>query len=103
MNTLELAAHAGITYRQIDHWVRAGYLLPANPQPGSGIPRDFLPAEVAVTVRMAHLVAAGLYLPVAHQIARGDRPAATKLLRAIQESVPELFGQAVTTSHEGYL
>jgi DNA-binding transcriptional MerR regulator len=29
------------TYRQLDHWVRKGYLHPENPEPGSGSVRRF--------------------------------------------------------------
>jgi len=31
----------GLTYRQLDHWVRQGYVDLPNARPGSGMPRTF--------------------------------------------------------------
>lgn len=42
MNAVQLAAHAGITYRQVDQWSNAGLLQPRNQGAGiratSGLP-----------------------------------------------------------------
>lgn len=52
-----------MTYRQLDHWVRRGYLHPRGGE-GSGHHRKWPPDEVEVGVRMAVLVRSG-YLPAA--------------------------------------
>jgi DNA-binding transcriptional MerR regulator len=58
--SIEVANRAEITYRMLDHWVRAGYVRCAhNPQPGCGYQRSWTPAEAAHVIRMAELVRAG--------------------------------------------
>lgn len=47
---------AGISYRQLDHWVRKGYLHADNPECGSGHSRTFQDEEVEVAVIMGALV-----------------------------------------------
>lgn len=48
-------------YRQLDHWVRAGYLHPTNPQPGSGVSRGCnLTAMNTVQQALATCIATGL-------------------------------------------
>jgi len=60
-----------ITYRQLDYWVRQGYLYPTNPQPGSGGGlRQFPANELAVAALMSRLVAAGLTVKAAAVTAR---------------------------------
>lgn len=61
---------AGATYRQLDHWVRLGYLHPLGGR-GSGSVRAWPPGELAVADCMARLVAAGLRPEAAHRVARG--------------------------------
>ena len=59
--------------RQVDFWCRRGYLRPANGcNPGSGQGREFTNAEAAVAATMGRLVAAGLQIPLAAQLARAD-------------------------------
>lgn len=77
MPTSEQVAHAaGITYRQLDHWTRRGHLRPVTKRSGKfssgpgGLTREWPPAEVAVACRMARLVAAGLTLEAAAELAR---------------------------------
>ncbi len=48
------------TARQIDHWVRQGYLHPANPNPGQGVPYRWTARQVRHAEMMARLVGAGL-------------------------------------------
>lgn len=60
----------GITYRQLDHWVRAGYLKPEREQEGSGYWRHWPEEERRVGREMGQLVQAGLIPAVAHRIAR---------------------------------
>ena len=64
---------AGITYRQLDHWVRAGYVRCAVPAAGSGSQRLFLATEVRVVADMARLIAAGLTVWAAERAARGEQ------------------------------
>ena len=71
----ELVCQAQITYRQLDHWTRAGYLKPITPG-GSGNPRDWPPEECRVATAMGALVKAGLMPAAAHDIARTGFPAA---------------------------
>lgn len=60
----------GLTYRQMDYWVRQGYLRPIDPSPGSGSHRRWPEEERAVARRMIRLVDAGLVPAVAHRVAR---------------------------------
>ena len=70
----QVAFAAGITYRQLDHWIRRGWLKPGRLPPkfasGQGGSRDWPAAEVAVACRMARLVAAGLTHEAAAELAR---------------------------------
>jgi len=54
----ELAKTVGVSYKQIDHWSRCGYIHPQNPDPGSGIRRsysDMEAARVLVFAALSHL------------------------------------------------
>ncbi len=57
------------TYRQIDHWVRAGYLHPQHSR-GTGNPREWTREEMRVLRVMARLVKAGLQPAAAAKAAR---------------------------------
>ena len=70
MNSEQLATRTGLTYRQIDYWVRQGYLRPTGGE-GCGYPRDFPADEVRVAVVMARLAAAGMKPADAERVARG--------------------------------
>jgi DNA-binding transcriptional MerR regulator len=59
---------AGITYRQLDHWTRKGYLSAVAK--GSGAPRDWEDDAVFIATDMARLVEAGLTVEVAAIVAR---------------------------------
>jgi DNA-binding transcriptional MerR regulator len=83
----DVLRQAGITYRQLDHWSRIGYLKPSNPDCGSGRRRDFPMAEVTVARRMALLVNAGLTLKTAHRVARGDEDVYAKVVLALEQVV----------------
>ena len=63
---------AGMTYRQLDHWTRRGYLRADEPTPGSGHRRTWPPREVEVARTMARLVAAGMSPRQASEVARGE-------------------------------
>lgn len=64
-----LTTRLNISYRQLDYWVRMGYLKPRHIG-GSGNPRDFTNEEEIVLIRMARLVNAGLRPDVAAKAAR---------------------------------
>lgn len=52
---------AGITFRKVDHWTRAGYLHPLpRLRSDSGYPREYPRTELAVACLMAQLVDAGI-------------------------------------------
>lgn len=86
MNTAELAQRAGLTYRQVDYYVRTGRLKPqGEAEPGTGYSRDFSEAEVLVAVRLAKLLRAGVGLPEAAKAARGNEKALRLLREALEE------------------
>lgn len=60
----------GISYRQLDHWVRKGWLQPGNATPGSGAWRTWGEEERGVARIMARLVVAGIPPELAHRVAR---------------------------------
>jgi DNA-binding transcriptional MerR regulator len=61
----------GITYRQLDYWVRKGWLQPRDRrQHTAGVPRDFDDEELAVAARMARLIDRGFTPRAAARIAR---------------------------------
>lgn len=79
MNTVtvgvtEAKRNLGITYRQLDHWARRGYLKPVNGFSGSGRDREWSLAEVEVARRMGRLVAAGISVEQAAKFARSEWP-----------------------------
>lgn len=83
MNAGDLAEHAGITYRQVDSWVRSGYLRPVGGV-GTGHLREFPSDEVIAAVRMGRLVKAGLSARVAARVARGEQGPVEALRKALE-------------------
>ncbi len=67
---VDVAAQAGITYRQADHWCRRGFVRTTPIDGGSGRPRHLEPAEQTVLHTMARLVHAGLTPETAGRLAR---------------------------------
>jgi hypothetical protein len=63
-----------ITFRQLDYWVRQGYLRPAAPLPGSGYAREWPAAEIEIGRRMGRLVRAGLPVEWSARFARDNWP-----------------------------
>lgn len=59
-----------LTYRQLDHWVREGYVAAVNPEPGTGRRRYWTAEEAQVVTTMAALVAAGVSPEAATRAAR---------------------------------
>lgn len=70
LSSPEVCQQAGCTYRQLDFWVRCGYIRPARAAAGYGTQRGFDLAEVVVLRRMVTLVKAGLAPQVAAHAAR---------------------------------
>lgn len=88
----QILDHCGITYRQLDYWVRQGYLHPRDRRKeGSGHPRDFSTGELAVAARMARLVDRGFNVKAAATIARVT-PGVVNLGKGVVLSLEELTG-----------
>jgi DNA-binding transcriptional MerR regulator len=64
------AAALGLTYRQLDHWSRVGYLRPEGNGRGSGSRRRWPAVEQRVARLMGRLTAAGMQADVAAVHAR---------------------------------
>lgn len=79
----EVMREAGITYRQLDHWCRAGFAHPVNSGPGIGHARRFTRDEMRTLTCMGRLVGAGMRPDAAYVIARGDADATALLMDAI--------------------
>lgn len=74
MTAPEVAKQAGVSYRRLDYWIRAG-LIPgvAEATPGSGHPRAMTRTQATHVVTMAALIRAGFTPGVASTVAaRGD-------------------------------
>lgn len=68
MNSLSAADLADVSYRQLDYWIRKGYIR--GSLPGSGHQRNLNGHEVDVLMHLAALVKAGIRVDVAAQVAR---------------------------------
>lgn len=60
----------GVTYRQLDHWSRRGYLGAGTP--GSGRTRQWSAVDLAQAEVMGRLVKAGVQPRVAAKVAAGQ-------------------------------
>lgn len=69
-SSADLITAASISYRQLDYWTRKKYLRTRTNRRGSGHPRDYSDAELAIAVRMARLIAVGFTPKRAAAIAR---------------------------------
>lgn len=85
MKAMDLAKHADVTYRQIDHWTNRGWLQAEGPVGGLCHLREYPPAEVKVAVWMAELVAVGFKPHIAARMARGDKQARMRALNALTD------------------
>jgi DNA-binding transcriptional MerR regulator len=65
---VSLHGDLGITYRQLDHYCRRGYLHPAHR--GSGYDRAFTPKEIEIAKRMVTLIRVGFTVAAAAAYAR---------------------------------
>lgn len=84
----------GMSYRQLDYWVRRGYLRPGNADAGSGSTRQWPAEELRVAALMARLVDAGLQPATACVVARANRnryelaPGIVVRIGAAEDGVP---------------
>lgn len=63
----------GLTYRMLDYWTRLGYVRTvSDPEPGSGRPRFYDPADYPMLRRAVLLMGAGLKAELAFKLARRD-------------------------------
>jgi hypothetical protein len=60
----------GLSYRQLDHWTRKGWVRADDPTPGSGKRRTWDDHELAIAARMVRLIDAGFVVGKAAEIAR---------------------------------
>lgn len=82
-------ADLGITYRQLDYWVRQGYLKPRGGHPGTGFSRAFSDEERRIAVAMARCVRAGFTPVAAARVARAACRAAGDLAGTVQVKLPQ--------------
>lgn len=68
----KLTADLGLTYRQLDYWVRKGWLQPEHAQCGSGTHRQFDGQELVIARRMSRLVGLGFEPSLAARVARSS-------------------------------
>lgn len=64
ITSTEMTHRAGITYRQLDNWIRQGVIVTADGrnEPGSGRPRVFTGEEAVITRAVADLAVLGMAL-----------------------------------------
>jgi hypothetical protein len=82
------AGLAGITYRQMDHWVRKGW-IETNGGGSQGVPRWLDWQQRQALEAMATLVLAGVQAETAAALVRGDGDVLARL-RAALESCEQL-------------
>jgi len=71
LKTREVAKLAGITYRQIDHWVRDSKIQPTQPSLGSGDARLWNQQDAAKVVQIAEYYRHGYQLDKAVELVMG--------------------------------
>lgn len=73
--SFDLCKAARITYRQLDHWVRRGYVRAYVPSEGSGTSRAFTEMEFQVATALGRLSEIGVLVgsPLANAVAEAIR------------------------------
>lgn len=66
-----VAKLAGITYRQLDYWLRRGFVYVSDPEPGSGYQRQFSLTESAQVIALSALVRIGFSPESASHVLKG--------------------------------
>lgn len=96
LTTQQLCHITGLTMRQIDHWIRQGYVRSdtRNERSGTGIPRTFSGEQVRIAKRMAALVRCGFTPSAAAHLAVGDQ----KLLMEVDLTLSALRVSLSATS-----
>lgn len=91
-NSEQVMRWAGITRRQLDHWVEKEFIKPVthSGRGFGGIQYDWSAEEARTVERMGKLVAAGIPPAMAHKFARGEQAAIERLLYAVAPCVTEL-------------
>lgn len=56
LNTQDVARKAGISYRQLDYWLRNGVVEIKDPTPGNGVARTFTEDEVADIIALGRVI-----------------------------------------------
>jgi DNA-binding transcriptional MerR regulator len=74
LSAVDVVAQARISYRQLDHWAKCGYLTPDREGKGSGVRREWPVAELEIARRMGVLTAAGIRVGQAAVFAREKWP-----------------------------
>jgi DNA-binding transcriptional MerR regulator len=100
VSTADLAALVGVTFRQVDYWVRVGLLHLAVPVEGSGVRREFDAAEVRVARTVATLYALGVDQDTTRAVAKAVRanPGAIHLPVVVGRYVVEVTDTHVTVT-----
>lgn len=89
MSSTDLAQIAGITYRQLDLWTKAGILTPVVPSDGPGNYRGWTVHHARVACALGRLA-----------LGRAQYDALGSLARAL-DATPALFGERVLVSPAG--
>lgn len=99
VTTQDIVRTTGLTLRQVDHWVRTGYLKPLDREgAGTGVRREYSMDEFKIAIRMADLVGCGFTPLAAHKLATGDM----ELLWKVQSQLSVLrVAHGVTHSSNG--
>jgi DNA-binding transcriptional MerR regulator len=99
-SSMQVAEQAGVTYRQLDHWVSRGWLHPESVGTGTGHERHWPPREVRQAQDMGRLVQFGIPPELAHRIARAGQALAmeavliqVRTVEAHRERHPSRTGQ----------
>jgi DNA-binding transcriptional MerR regulator len=75
LSSADVIRHAGITYRQLNHWTVRGLLRPEERQRNRpGVDREWSRAEADMARVIGRLTDAGLTLDVAAKVARSGQP-----------------------------
>jgi DNA-binding transcriptional MerR regulator len=86
---------AGITARQVDHWVRKDYLRPYH-EGGTGNPREWPTRELAIAMLMKRLIDAGFTPAAAHEVARNAETVRSLYSLRSTDPVPADLGNGLT-------
>lgn len=70
ISSADLIKRCDITYRQLDYWIREGYVEPlGEPTPGSGNRREFSESEAAFVGTLSQLAKTGMRIEIAAGLA----------------------------------